>query len=265
MHVIPLGTNGFFPSFGRATACYAVLFKSTLIILDAGTGLFRLAEPEGGKLLRGVNKVHIFLSHYHLDHTFGFYGAWRIFKDKKVTVFGLSAKKVFRDIAVDYNPGKWQEAYKDYLWKKLDEGKHGIGDYKVLVRRQKHNQTVSLGYRFEFLVGKKLSTLSYITDSEASYETVEFVKNTDILLHEHYLSGEEKLADKDARLEDHFAGKHVTTVGAATIAKEAKVGKLALIHHFPFYNEKKLQQQLKIAGSIFPNTVLAQDLKEIVF
>ena len=95
MKLIPLGTNGFFPSFGRQTACYAIPIKKTLIILDAGSGLFRLAEPVGKKLLDGIDEIHLYLSHYHLDHTFGFYAAFKLFNNVKVRVFAPSGRQVF--------------------------------------------------------------------------------------------------------------------------------------------------------------------------
>src|SRR3989344_8948195 len=112
MTIIPLGTNGFFPSFGRQTMCFAILLGKTLIILDAGSGLFRLAEPIGKKLLTGVDTIHIYLSHYHLDHTFGFYAAWKFFAGKKVTVFGNSAKRVFEELyRQQYIPGFFEKQF----------------------------------------------------------------------------------------------------------------------------------------------------------
>src|SRR3989338_4937318 len=99
MNIIPLGTNGFFPSFNRQTACYAIPHGKTLIVLDAGSGLFRFAEPEGQKLLQSVTDIHLYLSHYHLDHTFGFYAAFKLFAGKTIQVFAKTDKKVFSELA----------------------------------------------------------------------------------------------------------------------------------------------------------------------
>ncbi len=259
MKIVPLGTNGFFPSFKRATACYAIPFKNKLIILDAGSGLFRLAEPIGRRLLEDIDEAHLYLSHYHLDHAFGFYAAFKLLQGKKVTVFSKLEKKVFADLEKDYFPIDYGKEHKNFSWQMIKEGENKIGDYIVRVRKQKHMGSGSLAFRFNF----PEKSLAYITDSEPTNKGVDFVQGVDILLHEHYLSGEEVLRKRKVKLADYFLGKHVTTVGAAIIAKDAKVGKLALIHHFPFYDDKKLSGQLKIAKSIFPNTILAQDLKEI--
>lgn len=58
---------------------------------------------------------------------------------------------------------------------------------------------------------------------------------------------------------------HLEDTRHAQIAKEGKVGKLALIHHFPYYDNKKLEKLLKVASVFYPKTILAQDLKAIEF
>lgn len=262
MKIIPFGTNGFFPTFDRQTACYAIPLGKTLIILDAGSGLFRLGEKEGGKLLAGISQVHLFLSHYHLDHTFGFYAAFKLLKDKKVTVYAETERKVFADLENEYFSIDFEKEYANFNLKMIKIGTNKIDNYTVDVRKQFHRGSGSLGFKFKFIGGKDLV---YATDNEPTWESIEFARGIDLLLQEHYQSGEEIMEKPNVKLEDHFDGKHVTTVGAATIAKEAKVGKLALIHHFPFYDDKRLEKLLKVACRLFPQTVLAQDLKEIEF
>lgn len=258
MEIFPLGTNGFFPSFGRQTMCFAVPFGNTLILLDAGTGLFRLVEPEGKKLLENASRVHIFLSHDHLDHTFGFYGAWKLLKDKKVTVFGEGNEGVFSKLTRKYFPIRYQKEHGNFQWKNISPGKNSIGNYSVSVRKQSHNNAGSLAFRFHFPDGEDFS---YVTDGEPTKESVDFVKGTNLLLHEHYLSGEEMLRKKDVKLEDHFLAGHTTSVGAALIAKEGKVAKLALIHHYPFADASQLKLQFHQSERIFPPVVLARDLE----
>lgn len=258
MKLIPLGTNGFFPSFGRETMCFAIPYGKTLIILDAGTGLYRLVEPEGQKLLVGVDNVHLYLSHYHLDHTFGFSAAWKLLQDKNVSVYSGADKKVFSDFSKDYFPRNFDKDFANFSWRKLKTGENKIGDYQVVVRRQYHNRAGSIAFRFSFGV-------AYVTDSEPTRESVDFIRDIPLLLHEHYLSGEEILGKKNTKLEDHFLGKHTTSIGAAMIAKTANVGKLCLVHHYPFYDAKQLGKQKELARKIFKKTILAKDLEEIEF
>ncbi|MBI2617715.1 hypothetical protein HYW55_06290 [Candidatus Gottesmanbacteria bacterium] len=257
MKIYPLGTNGFFPSFERQTMCFAVPFENILILLDAGSGFFRFVEPGGKKLLDSVKEVHIYLSHYHLDHTFGFYGGWKILKGKKVTVFGAEKEKVFSAFTRKYFPIDYEKEHAQFHWEKLSFGQNSLSGYTVNVRMQSHNTAGSLAFRFRFPNGEDFS---YVTDSEPTRESVSFVFGTDLLLHEHYLLGEDMLKRKDARLEDHFLSGHTTTVGATMVAREGKVGRLVLIHHYPFAGLARLIKQEKVARSIFPATTLSQDL-----
>lgn len=258
MNILPLGTNGFFSSFCRQTACFAIPRESRLIILDAGSGLFRLAEPEGKKLLAGVANIHLFLSHYHLDHTFGFYAAFQLLKGKHVSVFAPSGRQVFSEfVTLKHFPVDYSQVYKNFKWKSLHEGVNTIENYKVSVRKQYHRGEGSLAFRFDFGLG-------YVTDSEPTQESVDFVKDLPVLLHEHEVSSKDT-SIPGKKLEDFIDGGHVTTVGAALIAKQAKVGKLYLIHHSPFVDMKKLEKQLQVARKIFPKTELAKELKKITF
>lgn len=254
MHVIPLGTNGFFPSFGRATACYAIPLQETLIILDAGSGLFRLAEPEGKELLKGAKDVHLYLSHYHLDHTFGFYAADKFFRSQKVTVFGPKGNKVFSEFITSENFFlDLSQKHRNFSFKTIEEGEYELDDYKVSVLAQRHRDLVSLSYRFNF-------GLSYVTDGEPTKGVAKFVIGSKLLLHEHGKGG-----NKKDNLEKQVQEGHVTSIGAAMIAKEAKVGKLVLMHHNPFADNEQLRMQLKLAKSILPETYLAEDFREINF
>lgn len=258
MTILSLGTNGFFPSFGRETACYAIPLKKTLIILDAGSGFFRLAD-KAQKLLENSKEVHIFLSHYHLDHTFGFYAAFELLKEKKVTVFGPSERKVFSELpSLFYFPIDYSLKHKNFYWQKLTGGTHTIFFYKVSVRVQNHRGEISLGFRFHFSDRE----VAYVTDCQPEKESVEFVRGVRLLLHEHWFPGEE-LYGKRTQVEDHVIDGHVTTVGTALIARKAKVGKLVLLHHHPFTDNQQLEKQLRFACSIFPQTALAEDLKRI--
>ena len=207
MKIIPLGTNGFFSSFNRQTACYADPYGKTLIILDAGSGLFRLAEPGGRKLLQGVSDIHLFLSHYHLDHTFGFYAAFKLFEGKKVSVYVAHEKQVFSEfVKLQHFPVDYSKEHKNFTWKTLTAGNHKVAGYQVFVRKQFHRGEGSLAFRLEFPSGK---SMAYVTDSEPTYESIEFVRGVDLLLHEHEKAGEKSKYRKGVILEDLYELKSI--------------------------------------------------------
>ncbi|MBX3422554.1 MAG: MBL fold metallo-hydrolase [Pirellulaceae bacterium] len=66
MRLVCLGTTGYHPSQSRHTACYYLPDQG--IVLDAGTGLFRLID----QLLQAPRRhIDLILSHAHLDHIVG--------------------------------------------------------------------------------------------------------------------------------------------------------------------------------------------------
>lgn len=263
MKVIPLGTNGYFSSFNRQTACYVIPYNKRLIIFDAGSGLFRLAEPVGKKILKGVDDIDLFLSHYHLDHTFGFYGAFKFFEGKKVTVYGSHQKQVFSEfVKLKHFPVDYSKEHKNFTWRTLREGSHKISDYRVFVRKQFHRREGSLAFRLEFPNGK---SMAYVTDSEPTGESIKFVRSVDLLLHEQEKAGEKSGYNKRVKLEELYEDGHVTTEGAALIVEKAKAGKLYLIHHNPFLDNRDLKLELTKARKIFKESYLAMDLEEIEF
>lgn len=263
MEIIPLGTNGFFPSYGRQTACFAIAYGKILIILDAGSGLYRLADSKWHKLLDNRYEIHLYLSHYHLDHTFGFYAAFSIFQGKKVRVFAQEDRKVFSEfVDLSLFPVEYKKVHKNFSWEVFKTGENKITDYCVSVNKQNHRGETSLAFKFN--IGGK--TIAYVTDGEPNRETLEMIsKKVNLLLHEHWFSGEELLKKKNLGWRDQILDGHVTSIGAAMVAKKAGVGKLVLIHHNPFADEDQLSRQLNLAKSIFPKTILAQDLQKITF
>src|SRR3954469_23164372 len=71
LSITPLGTNGFFPTYGRQTMSFLVRRDGVPLLLDAGTGVGRLIEQETSRALDGASRLDILLTHYHLDHVVG--------------------------------------------------------------------------------------------------------------------------------------------------------------------------------------------------
>src|SRR5262249_39649886 len=63
MKLLLLGTSGYHPNERRHTAC--LMLPAEGIVLDAGTGFFRVREH------LATNTLDILLTHAHLDHVVG--------------------------------------------------------------------------------------------------------------------------------------------------------------------------------------------------
>ena len=96
---------------------------------------------------------------------------------------------------------------------------------------------------------------AFCSDTAFSEAIIPWVRGVDVLYHEAtFLESEKKLAPKT---------KHATAKEAATIAKEANVGKLILGHFSTRY--KSLELFKEEAQTIFDNVDLADDGKEFDF
>src|SRR5688572_7600870 len=97
MHVEFLGTAGYHPNESRHTSCVYVpdAIPDCGVILDAGTGMFRLI----GRPLPA--QLHIFLSHAHLDHVTGLTYLLCILLGKQCEVTLYGAKQTLDTVTND--------------------------------------------------------------------------------------------------------------------------------------------------------------------
>lgn len=96
---------------------------------------------------------------------------------------------------------------------------------------------------------------SFVTDTLYKRSIADEVRGSDLLVCEGMF--EEALSDH-AREK-----KHMTACQAATIARDAGVAKMLLIHYSPRYTDKQLGILLDEARSIFPATELSHDRMQI--
>lgn len=93
--------------------------------------------------------------------------------------------------------------------------------------------------------------VAIIGDTRKTNNTMTLARNADVLVHEStYGKGEGKQA------RNHF---HTTSVQAATIAKQAQVGRLLLTHISARYAGKAANELAYQARAIFPNTRVVND------
>ena len=142
----------------------------------------------------------------------------------------------------EFNPEKAKELGVPCgpLWSKLQHGETVMTDDGRLV----HSEDV---------MGKNRSgrKVSYVTDTQYLPSIADEVRGSDLLFCEGMFT--EEYADQAAEK------KHMTAKQAARIAKDANVGKMALIHYSPRYSDYELGNILSEAKEIFPETVLSRD------
>ena len=126
------------------------------------------------------------------------------------------------------------------LWSKLQSGESVLSsDGKTVTPEQVMGAPRS---------GRKVS---YVTDTLYLPSIAKEVQGSDLLFCEGMF---------DSELEQTAAEKkHMTAAQAATIARDANVKKMAMIHYSPRYTDKELKVLLDEAQKIFPETVLSKD------
>jgi ribonuclease BN (tRNA processing enzyme) len=224
--LIPLGTGGFIPR-GRHTMCFLVLSRQGAVVLDAGSGLARLLDPEIAARLAGVERLEILLTHYHLDHVIGLSYLPAIWPKKPVRIHAPGPPLVDWDgrQALDrlISPPLFPVRL-DELPGPVEVAPYGKGGFSLLgcavqVRRQRHPGG-SVAVRFG-------DSFAYATDTAPDPETARFAYGVDLLMHEVWVS------DCEASQSDPAQSGHSAASAVAAIAKAAGARRLVPIHHHP--------------------------------
>lgn len=142
----------------------------------------------------------------------------------------------------EFNPEKARELKVPVgpLWSKLQNGEEVLSEDGAVVKPEQ-------------VLGKKRSgrKFSFVTDTLFKPSIIDEVKNSDLLICEGMF--EEALADQAKEK------KHMTASQCATIAKEADVKRMCMIHYSPRYTDKELHVLLEEARKIWPKAELSRD------
>lgn len=260
-----LGTGGWIPTTRRETTCAILRVNDALFIFDAGTGLARLLEDrfrpelELSMPVPSTREVHLFLSHYHLDHIAGLVYLPAMFKGRTVhlhppaqSITGDDPHEIINSIIrKPYNPQSITDMPLDLSIEPLEEGEHIIAGITVRVRKQIHADP-SVGYRIGDL-------LVFATDTADDPATAEFARGVRLLAHEAWIDGIEEEDPATEHIAREAYAAHASARQVAARAAEAGVEKLVLMHINPLRGVAYQERMLAAAQKIFPGTVILED------
>ncbi|MDQ5823136.1 MAG: MBL fold metallo-hydrolase [Chloroflexota bacterium] len=232
---------------------YLVLMRDVALLLDAGTGVARLLEAPIASLLQNYSRLNIILSHYHLDHTIGLSYLPGVWGDRPVTLFApeppfteaspsealdrLLHPPLFTALRELPGPIEVVPFSRDSLQ---------IGTLSISLRAQKHPGG-SVGIRIE-------DRLAYVTDTLVDQATVDFVRGTNLVFHEVWLTDAEAEMDEVERL------RHSFCTGVVQIANEAGLDLLMPVHHHPRRPDSELREMAeKMQASTTTKIVIPQE------
>lgn len=257
--LIPLGTGGWMATSTRETAAYLWEYNQKTIILDAGTGIRRLAQDEFRKKIQQNDKIYLFLSHYHFDHVIGLSYLDGILTPEQTLVICAPDRTI-----ADYDPEEVLEMlvrmpfypipYPMLPFQKevipLQIGHNIIDGLEVQVWHQKHSNA-SIGFAF----GK---SLAYATDTSVMNHALKYCNGIAYLLHEIYydsidIEELEQLNQKE-KIMWHSSDKEV-----AEFALQSAVQNLIPIHFHPFHSEDRFKKQIEHLEECGLNVIVPND------
>jgi ribonuclease BN (tRNA processing enzyme) len=220
MQIHCLGTTGYHPSPTRHTACYFI--PEINLLLDAGTGLFRLIP-----LLQSSNaqELNIVLSHAHLDHVVGLtflLDVMAVTPLRKVCLLGQTAKLDAIQQHL-YSPLLFPvEASFDV--QALSDSSHrlAIGECDIEYYPLDHP-----GGSLGFIVQAHGKRIAYLTDTtpRIHHEWISRLTGIDLLMHESYFD--------DAQVELALRSGHSWLSAVTELVERIRPKQTLLIHVNP--------------------------------
>ncbi len=242
MKVVFLGTNGWYDTPAGNTVCMLIDTGKASIILDAGSGLYKV-----DKYIGNGKPVHMFLSHMHLDHIIGLHMLNKFDFAKGLTIFCRKGDKLhlMSIIAPPFSlPFSALPYPVDIV--ELDGGTIELDGYSVRTGPMMHS-VPTIGFRLA-IEGK---TIVYCPDTGYCDSAVQLAESADLLIAEcAFRTGEES-----ARW------PHLNPESAARLARDAGARQLVLVHFdaFRYPNAESRMRAQTSAQVFFPDAKAVND------
>ena len=223
--------------YGGNTSCVAVARDGDdpSLVLDAGTGLQRLARWLDGRPFRGT----ILVGHLHWDHTHGipFFPAGDN-PQARVTLAvpdeGDAEQLLERFMSPPSFPITPRQLRGDWSFVTVEPGEHDFEGFRVLVRDIPHKGGRTYGFR----VSDGTSTIAYLSDhspvtigdgpdgfGEYHEAALALARGADVLVHDAQHTAEEFAVKRD--------WGHSAVDYAVGLAEAAGAKRVVLFHHDP--------------------------------
>lgn len=229
--------------YGGNTSCAEVtLSDGTELVLDAGTGIIGL----GGARSPSGDRVHLLLTHLHLDHIQGLL-FFSPFHDSgaRIDVWGPPGpraglrERLGRYLSTPLSPIEIRELSAQVTFHDMPGGTWQIGPASVTAGLVSHRGP-TLGYR----IVEGHATLCYLPDHEPGLGTGLAARDAQ-WISGHALAERASLLIHDGQYTDEQYVKrrgwgHSSLADALAFAHRAETGQLILFHHDPTHTDDQL-------------------------
>lgn len=244
MKIYFLGTNGWYDTKTGNTTCILIETKKEFIILDAGSGFYKL-----DRYIKNKKPIYLFLSHFHLDHIIGLHILAKFNFTQGIDIYGPIGTKKILNIFINTPYTMPMENLRTPV--KLNElSTNNSISFKVEYKNLLHS-TICLGYKL-FLEDK---IITYLPDTGVCKNIYILAKHADLLITE--------CSYKYGQIDKNWP--HLNPENAARVACDSGAKKLALIHfdaslYLALRDRKDAE---KHARKIFKDTYAAYDNLEL--
>ena len=240
-------------SFGGNTSCVELLLDDgTVLVFDAGTGIIDLG-PE--LIARGVDRLHLFLTHLHLDHLEGLRFFAPLWNERvELDIWGPpSPSRSLRErISQAFSPPLFpidlQDVPARVTFRDVPRGRWRVGNVSLAADLVVHPGP-TVGFRVK--VGS--STFAYIPDHEPALAGIDD-RSTDWMSGAAIAAGADLLIHDAQYLEEEYATRvgwgHSSVRDAVAFARKVGAQRLLLFHHEPEHSDAALERLEEHARSL---------------
>ncbi len=241
-----LGSNGWYATKEANTVCLLIETEDYYVVLDAGGGIYKLDQ-----YVKSDKPIYMFLSHFHLDHVFGFHTFPKFNFSQGITIFGQPGTKealqtlVNRPFTMPFDKLSFEVTVRE-----LSEGKNDV-PFPVEAGYLMHADPC-FGYRLT--IGERIIT--YCTDTGYCDNLVKLARDADLFITECVLEVGGKVNPKWPHLSPELAAK---------AAKAAQAKRLFLNHfgatNYLTHDDREVAKE--DAEKTFSPVVVARDGLEL--
>jgi len=230
--------------YGGNTSCVQVMLASgEQLILDAGTGIRSL-----GLELLGASRIHVLLTHLHLDHIQGLMFFPPCFRsDAEITIWGPASPeasledRIARYISAPLSPVEVRELPCSVSFRDTPPTEWEFDSATIRAEAITHRGP-TLGYR----ITEGDTSLCYIPDHEPAL-------GSDLAsLEREWISGFQLACESDLLIHDcqytddeypsHAGWGHSALSDTLTFASRVEARRLLLFHHDPLHSDRFLDE-----------------------
>jgi phosphoribosyl 1,2-cyclic phosphodiesterase len=245
--------------YGGHTLCSSLEpSDGNILIIDAGTGIRHLGEKLQRKTSRKQVAIHLFLTHFHLDHIMGLPFFMPLYSPEvTLNVYADCLPQKTEEflnafMGGPYFPISFQETQSKKIFKHVHTEGLEVGSTHVSLTPLHHPQG-SVAYKIQ----SDGSTVVFATDTEHPEEGIDtrladFSAGADVFIYDAMFTPQEYESGKKG-------WGHSTWLEGTKLARQAGVKKLFLSHFNPDHDDDQIDEIIALAREKFEQTFAARE------